>query len=136
MTVSAMRNICNSGMSVLSMLAVLVSQAVAYPTPLSIGDVDSLSGGPPTCTGVVTNGTRPGQDYASIKMNTSTGETPIACQALCCNDPNCATWSVDSPISQRVASHYHWNTGSLFLRVFTQIAPLARSAGLKQQLSR
>ena len=44
------------------------------------------------CAGVVTNGTRPGQDYASIKMNSTSGTTATACQAICCSDAKCATW--------------------------------------------
>jgi len=44
-----------------------------------------------TCSGPITNGTRPGQDYASIKMN-STSASAIQCQAICCEDPKCHTW--------------------------------------------
>eukprot|EP00750_Incisomonas_marina_P028220 INCI6538.2.p1 GENE.INCI6538.2~~INCI6538.2.p1 ORF type:complete len:523 (-),score=64.15 INCI6538.2:114-1682(-) len=43
------------------------------------------------CTGPLTNGTRPGQDYASIKMN-STSATSEDCQALCCADEKCQTF--------------------------------------------
>lgn len=43
------------------------------------------------CAGPLTPGTRPGQDYASVKMS---GAAPTAreCQAMCCHDPKCATW--------------------------------------------
>ena len=43
------------------------------------------------CAGPLTPGTRPGQDYASVKMS---GAAPTAreYQAMCCHDPKCATW--------------------------------------------
>ena len=36
--------------------------------------------------------TFPGQDYASIKMNATTGTTAEDCQNICCTDQKCRTW--------------------------------------------
>ena len=44
-----------------------------------------------SCGGVVTNGTRPGQDYASVKM-AAPADTALDCQCTCCDDPRCLTW--------------------------------------------
>lgn len=68
------------------------SSATSLPTshlhhPKS-GLVQSSEG---VCTGPLTNGTRPGQDYASIKMN-ATAATAADCQALCCADEKCQTF--------------------------------------------
>ena len=43
------------------------------------------------CRGTLTNGTRPGADYASIKMN-ATSPTAMGCQQICCADRKCVTW--------------------------------------------
>ena len=43
------------------------------------------------CSGSMTPGTRPGQDYASINM-TSAEPSPGACRTICCSDPRCQTW--------------------------------------------
>ena len=43
------------------------------------------------CAGSFTPGTRPGQDFASVKMN-GTEPTAWECQAMCCAEPKCVTW--------------------------------------------
>lgn len=42
------------------------------------------------CRGSITNGTRPGADYASIKM--AHNGSAEACQNICCGDDKCKTW--------------------------------------------
>eukprot|EP00729_Bicosta_minor_P004060 gene4060-9990_t len=55
----------------------------------AVGDASA-----PACDKVsFTNGTRPGQDYASIKMNATTGTTAEDCQNICCTDQKCRTWA-------------------------------------------
>jgi len=39
----------------------------------------------------MTNGTRPGHDFASIKM-AAPRDTAADCRRRCCEDPRCATW--------------------------------------------
>jgi hypothetical protein len=40
------------------------------------------------CVGSITNGTRPGADYASVKMN-GTKPSAAGCQRICCEDQGC-----------------------------------------------
>jgi len=61
------------------------------------------------CRGVITSGTRPGQDYASIKMNSST-PTAEECQEICCNDERCETFVFvpDGLYPQRPPGTFCW----------------------------
>jgi hypothetical protein len=58
----------------------------------------------------MTNGTRPGQDYASVKMNTTTGMTAHDCLTICCNDGKCETWVFvpDGLYPKRPAGTFCW----------------------------
>lgn len=61
------------------------------------------------CGGEVTNGTRPGQDYASIKME-APADSASDCEALCCADLRCATWVFvpDGLYPSRPAGTFCW----------------------------
>lgn len=52
-------------------------------------DADQASA---ACAGAVTNGTRPGHNFAVVHLNESTGLAPTDCQRLCCAEPRCKTW--------------------------------------------
>ena len=80
--------------------------AVSYPTwqghPVNCtgkclavppGRPASLAAPPPAkkCSGGISNGTRPGADYASIKMN-GTSPSAAGCREICCKDEKCVTW--------------------------------------------
>ena len=57
-----------------------------------------------------TAGTRPGQDYASVKMDAATGLAPRDCEAICCADAACKTWVFvpDGLYPSRPAGTFCW----------------------------
>ena len=59
--------------------------------------------------GSFTNGTRPGKDYASLRMRRPR-DTAADCEALCCGDPRCATWVYvpDGLYPNRPAGTFCW----------------------------
>ena len=67
--------------------------AAAASRAALIGSGDSANGdeGKSKCGGEITNGTRPGADYASVKMNPKNASA-VACQHICCADHKCKTW--------------------------------------------
>ena len=48
----------------------------------------SLASSVDTCGGELTNGTRPGDDYASLKMQPP-ADAATDCRDICCKDPKC-----------------------------------------------
>ena len=76
---------------------------------LAVQRVSAIYGAQPSCSGSMTNGTRPGHDYASLKMD-APNDTAGACRKLCCDDPRCATWVYvpDGLYPSRPAGTFCW----------------------------
>ena len=75
------------------LLLLAVTAAPPNPVQLPVPAVPTSASDKITeqCRGTLTNGTRPGADYASIKMN-ATSPSALGCQQICCADRKCVTW--------------------------------------------